>query len=83
MPRASIWALSLAQELLAQGAGDLLKAFYHEDVLTMLFINMRLVDRAASLTMAREQRAVEVYGLPLLELLLREWMMIWHACMSS
>ncbi len=27
--RPSIWVLSLAQDLLAQGAGDLLKALYH------------------------------------------------------
>ena len=39
----------------------------------MLFINTRPVDRAASLTMALEQRAVEVYALPLLELLPRAW----------
>ena len=39
----------------------------------MLFINTRPVDRAASLTMALEQQAVEVYPLPLLELLPREW----------
>lgn len=39
----------------------------------MLFINTRPVDRAASLTMALEQQAVEVYPLPLLELLPRAW----------
>ena len=38
----------------------------------MLFINTRPVDRAASLTMALEQRAVEVYPLPLLGCCL-EW----------
>lgn len=39
----------------------------------MLFINTRPVDRAASLTQALEQQAVEVYSLPLLELLPRSW----------
>ena len=39
----------------------------------MLFINTRPIDRAASLTMALEQQAVEVYALPLLELLPRAW----------
>lgn len=39
----------------------------------MLFINTRPVERAKSLTQVLEQQAVEVYSLPLLELIPRLW----------
>lgn len=39
----------------------------------MLFINTRPIDRAQALTHALEQHAVDVYALPLLELIARPW----------
>ena len=66
----------LAKALLAQGAGELLKALYQQSILRqkpMLFINTRPQDRAEALTQALQQQHIEVIDLPLLQLSAQPW----------